>query len=831
MTPRPPFRPALAGLTSLVGAALCLAGGPLSAQDASRNLVLQQAARPAAAQEQRVALVIGNNAYKDAPLTNPVNDARAIADALRASGFAVTLRTDITHRDFLVALREFGDALRKGGVGVFYFAGHGMQIKGRNYLVPAGATIEREDEVAYAAVDAQAVLDKMEAAGNTTNLMILDACRNNPFARSFRSSVQGLAQMDAPVGTLVAFATSPGSVASDGTGQNGLYTQHLLKAMRQPGIKVEDVFKQTRAAVRRDSQGKQIPWESTSMEGDFYFVQAAPPPPPPPPAPPPPAPVVVAAAPVAPPVDTARAVEEAFWSSVKDGRDSAELRAYLKRYPQGLHAAAARQQLAALAPPPAPAPMPAPVPAPTPTPAPAPAVAQAQAPAPAPVRPPAVAAAPAPVVAAAPLPAPAAVAVAAPRPQTSPAAAAVRANAQGYAVGDKWNYQVIDRWKGEVVRNYAFQVKSIEPDGNWFSTGGALFDPAGRIRKTVLGNGDTREFSPHPARWWPGMKIGDTLQHQYEIKNTSPNGSSWTNRVQSEARVVKRESVRVPAGAFDALRVEIKGKAEGVGRPGYGTFSTTFWYVPELHTMVASEEESYWNGKLDVRTRDELTSLRLVAHPDLMAQLPAEPAASPAVAVLANAQGYTVGEKWHLLSPDRAKGTVNDMERRVERFDDHGRVVFNRDAKDTWPWQRLARSLLDPSAPGEPVAKGSEVWWLGMKPGDQRKLSYQAEMRSGDGKMVPAEVTAKLVRKGIEKIRVPAGEFEAVRLEAEGSAEWQSFMPNLQLSKLQYQRWDLTVWYVPALRFYAAAEWSVHTNRERLELIAFDLRSGPMASR
>ncbi len=135
-----------------------------------------------------------------------------------------------------------------------------MQIKGRNYLIPVSVEIQREDEVAYQALDAQAVLDKMESAGNGTNLLILDACRNNPFARSFRSASPGLAQMDAPVGTLVAFATAPGSVASDGRGQHGLYTDHLLRSMREPGVKVEDVFKRVRAAVRKDSGGKQIPW-------------------------------------------------------------------------------------------------------------------------------------------------------------------------------------------------------------------------------------------------------------------------------------------------------------------------------------------------------------------------------------------------------------------------------------------------------------------------------------------------------------------------------------------------------------------------------------------
>ena len=149
-------------------------------------------------------------------------------------------------------------------------------MKGRNFLVPVDAQIQREDEVAYNSVDAGQVLDKMEAANNRLNIVILDACRNNPFARSFRSGSNGLAQMDAPVGTPIAFATAPGSVASDGEGQNGLYTQHLLQSMRKPGVKIEDVFKNVRASVRRDSQGKQIPWESTSLEGDFVFVPQPP---------------------------------------------------------------------------------------------------------------------------------------------------------------------------------------------------------------------------------------------------------------------------------------------------------------------------------------------------------------------------------------------------------------------------------------------------------------------------------------------------------------------------------------------------------------------------
>jgi hypothetical protein len=170
------------------------------------------------------------------------------------------------------ALRTFGQKLRAGGVGLFFYAGHGMQVKGSNYLIPVGADIGDEDEVRFKALDANAVLAKMESAGNGLNLMVLDACRNNPFGRGWRrGGAEGLAQMDAPTGTYIAFATGPGRTASDGTGANGLYTQHLLEALQQPGLKVEEVFKRVRVGVRRSSKDQQVPWDSSSLTGEFYF--------------------------------------------------------------------------------------------------------------------------------------------------------------------------------------------------------------------------------------------------------------------------------------------------------------------------------------------------------------------------------------------------------------------------------------------------------------------------------------------------------------------------------------------------------------------------------
>lgn len=220
----------------------------------------------------RHALVIGNSAYKTSPLKNPVNDARDFAEALKKLGFDVILKENADQRTMEKAIGKFGRQLRGGGAGLFYFAGHGMQVNGRNYLIPVDVEIESESDVKYESVDAGRVLGKMEDAGNELNIVILDACRNNPFARSFRSSVSGLARMDAPQGTLIAYATAPESVAADGSGRNGTFTKHLLTQMHTPGLTVEQVLKRVRVGVIRETKKRQIPWVSTSMTGDFYFA-------------------------------------------------------------------------------------------------------------------------------------------------------------------------------------------------------------------------------------------------------------------------------------------------------------------------------------------------------------------------------------------------------------------------------------------------------------------------------------------------------------------------------------------------------------------------------
>lgn len=221
--------------------------------------------------DKKIALVIGNSKYLSAPLTNPENDAKAMAQALRESGFEVMEYKNLSKREFEESVRAFGSKINRGGVALFFFAGHGMQVKGVNYLLPVGANIQKETDIEFEAVDAGRVMSEIESAGSRLNIVILDACRNNPFVRGTRSAARGLAVMSAPSGTVVAYATGPGEVASDGEGRNGLYTQELLKNIREPNMKIEDVLKRTRIAVKDKTSGQQVPWENTSLDGDFYF--------------------------------------------------------------------------------------------------------------------------------------------------------------------------------------------------------------------------------------------------------------------------------------------------------------------------------------------------------------------------------------------------------------------------------------------------------------------------------------------------------------------------------------------------------------------------------
>src|SRR5580765_3122718 len=256
-------------LTILITLFLCCA---VSSAQETRNLEREKV-NPMS--EKRLALVIGNGSYQNArQLANSSNAATDIANTLATLDFEVIYGVDLSLKQMNDKVREFGDKLKaNGGVGLFYYAGHGIQVGGRNYLIAVEANILREDEIAAAALNFDIVLRKMATANNGLNIVVLDACRNNPFARSWSRGAEegGLAQISAPTGTFIAYSTSPDRTASDGTGRNGLYTTELLKVLRQPNLKIEEAFKQVTIAVDRTSSGKQIPWTSSSLRGDFYF--------------------------------------------------------------------------------------------------------------------------------------------------------------------------------------------------------------------------------------------------------------------------------------------------------------------------------------------------------------------------------------------------------------------------------------------------------------------------------------------------------------------------------------------------------------------------------
>lgn len=299
---------------------------------AEKKRTLTAVAKVPAASEAKVALVIGNSRYHDMPLKNPGNDARAMAAKLRSLGFQVVLKENLGAMQIGSALREFKNKLSPGAVALFYYAGHGLQVKGVNYLPAVDAMIESEEDVPRGSLNVNEVLGLMEESKTRLNLVFLDACRNNPYARSFRSTAGGLAKLEAPSGTLISFATRPGSVAADGGGKNGIYTEQLLRIMEQPGLQIEQVLKQVTSQVKRASGGKQEPWMEGSIEGEFYFQPPQ--------------------GGVQPYIPTYRAtsepsvdIEQEFWNRIKDSKSATDYEAYLTEYPGGRYVNLAKLEI------------------------------------------------------------------------------------------------------------------------------------------------------------------------------------------------------------------------------------------------------------------------------------------------------------------------------------------------------------------------------------------------------------------------------------------------------------------------------------------------------
>ncbi len=312
----------------------------------NRNLSVAQPGSGAGT-EDRIALIIGNSAYKQSPLFNPVNDASDLATSLERRGFRVLLRENVSAQGLQEAVDQFASFLKRGGVGLFFFAGHGVQVKDQNFLVPVDVGFGSEAEIAYKAISAEYVLSRMAEAGNRVNIVVLDACRDNPFQPA-RSAKKGLAQMSVgrnEKGTFIAYATSPGSTAADGEGRNGMYTKHLLKSLDEQDSDIDKVFGRVRSGVVQDTDGAQVPWTTTSVIGSFFFDQKD----------------AVAAAqqrPTSAPAAAALAAvqsapsrpfdaeeEKAVWTRIEKSQNAQDYREYLDKFPSGPNAAFARFRL------------------------------------------------------------------------------------------------------------------------------------------------------------------------------------------------------------------------------------------------------------------------------------------------------------------------------------------------------------------------------------------------------------------------------------------------------------------------------------------------------
>lgn len=496
-----------------------------------------------ASADQRLALVIGNGSYTAQPLKNPVNDARAIAKALESAGFAVLLRENLGQRGMVESVREFGDKLRPDGAGVFYFAGHGVQVRDRNYLLPVDADIQREDEIAFQSFDAAQVLEKMERARTRVNIMILDACRNNPFARSFRSATQGLAQMSAPAGTLIAFATAPNSVALDGTGQHGIYTKHLLEHLPTPNLAAEIMFRRVREGVVRETKKAQTPWESSSLQGDFVFATASG--------------AVQQSISSSPPVGpsqaalpTELAIELAFWESIRSSTSRGDFEAYLRQYPNGRFVDLANGRLAGLTPSP-----------PSSHVATAPASTTQLPDRPGPLR--------------------------ALNPNLLP------------SIGDAWTYNYIDGFRRGVVGTIKYRVTAVTSEGigETFS-----YSQAPRLAPEYVVKVEPEfaarqgldfyapDFSPYLQAF---ADLGKSDLHLPSVRRQLVSDGS----VELRMRMIGKETVSVPAGKFEAIKIALEGRGfTDVRREPISSF-VEIWYAPSVKRFVRFTAQSFQGNK------------------------------------------------------------------------------------------------------------------------------------------------------------------------------------------------------------------------------------------
>jgi hypothetical protein len=408
---------------------------------------------------------------------------------------------------------------------MFYYAGHGAQLAWKNYLVPVDAVIDKLEDMQTQTVELNSLLQGLIKAQNPMNVIILDACRDNPFGNKVQSQQKGLSQFDAPPGSLLAYATSPGNTAADGEGANGLYTENLLRELRVPEAKIEDVFKRVRLNVRRKSEGQQIPWESTSLEDDFYFV----------------------------PPQHVRKLSEAelerqfneelaVWEKIKDSREPGPLEDYLRKNPSGRFSEMAQFQLDRVL---------------------------------------------------AKLGEKKIEVVSAPQNPFTKGVARVDTN---FKIGDSYSYREIDLYTKLETRKFRNVVTEITDHEVIFNNGVLITDLFGNQVK--LPDGRRLTQAQHYIQEY---SVGKKWTTRYRL--TLPNGRSSDNEL--EFKVAAREQVTVPAGAFDAFRVEGQGWAPQLGV----NIQTVYWIAPGVKRPIAWETvRKHRSGNVLENARRELTA-------------------------------------------------------------------------------------------------------------------------------------------------------------------------------------------------------------------------------
>ena len=456
---------------------------------------LQAAAVPAA----RVALVIGNAAYAGAPLPNAANDARAMSTALSAMGFQVVEARDAGKLQMEQALARTQALLRgQNGIGLLYYAGHGLQVDWHNYLVPVDAAPQSAADVRRQTVDIQTVMDAFKSAGNRMNIVVLDACRDNPFGAS--ASAKGLAPLDAPPGTFFAYATAPGNVAEDGSSAdgNGLYTRFLLQEMPRQDARIEDVFKRVRLQVRKASQGRQIPWESTSLEDDFVFATGQ-----------------KIDAPSALRRDAEFDAEKAEWDRIQDSRLAEDFYAFLQRYPSGRISELAQFRLDQLN---------------------------------------------------------------RPQVQAMQAINMLPLGQDRFRVGDSWAVERTDRLAGNRVSRLRGEVTAIEGNRVLINAGKSIFNQMGGVLLNSFGAKD-----PAVAVAPADLQIGKRWRSAFT--NTPVGGTAARNFY--DHRVVALEEVVVPAGRYQAFRIESSG--ESISPSSAQKLHNMHWVDPATMTLLRQD--------------------------------------------------------------------------------------------------------------------------------------------------------------------------------------------------------------------------------------------------